>query len=239
MPPSPKTTTLENIRALAGNEMLAAMLKEHDELKRLLVEWRALAALAENRKPAWETMEKLLDYAKGLPEAVDLQKEADAVRDERRLLEDSDPMPPVHDKLAKLLRAAVKKAHSAAKECFQREMKALELSANWQKLNNGQREHLLEDARLTPPADLSIGDDPGLMGELSARSLAAWATAADALPERFRQVALAAARLLEPKTQRVSLTSGTLKTPEDVTAWLGETESELLEKIKKGPVVVG
>jgi hypothetical protein len=239
MPPSPKTTTLENIRALAGNEMLAAMLKEHDELKRLLEEWRALAALAENRKPAWETMEKLLDYAKGLPEAVDLQKEADAVRDERRLLEDSNPMPPVHDKLAKLLRAAVKKAHSAAKECFQREMKALELSANWQKLKNGQREHLLEDARLTPPADLTIGDDPGLMGELSARSLAAWATAADALPERFRQVALAAARLLEPKTQRVSLTSGTLKTPEDVTAWLGETESELLEKIKKGPVVVG
>jgi hypothetical protein len=239
MPPSPNRTTLENIRALAGNEMLAAMLKEHDELKRLLEEWRALAALAENRKPAWETMEKLLDYAKGLPEAVDLQKEADAVRDERRLLEDSDPMPPVHDKLAKLLRAAVKKAHSAAKECFQREMKALELSANWQKLKSGQREHLLEDARLTPPADLSIGDDPGLMGELSARSLAAWATAADALPERFRQVALAAARLLEPKTQRVSLTSGTLKTPEDVTAWLGETEAQLLDKIKKGPVVVG
>jgi hypothetical protein len=106
-------------------------------------------------------------------------------------------------------------------------------------LKNKQREQLLEGARLPPPADLSIGDDPGLMTELSARSLAAWATTADALPERFRQVAPTAARLLEPKTQRVSLTSGTLKTPENVTAWSGKTESELLEKIKKGPVVVG
>jgi hypothetical protein len=47
------------------------------------------------------------------------------------------------------------------------------------------------------------------------------------------------ARLLEPKTQRVSLSSGTLKTPADVTTWLNKTEAELLETIKKGPVVVG
>ena len=92
-------------------------------------------------------MGELLDHAKGLPEAVDLQKEADAVRDERRLLEDSDPVPAIHDKLAKLLRAAVKKAHTAAKEVFQREMKALEANANWQKLKKEQREQLLEDAR--------------------------------------------------------------------------------------------
>ena len=61
---------------------------------------------------------------------------------------------------------------------------------------------------------------------------------ADALPERFRQVALAAARLLEPKTQRVSLTSATLKTAEDVAAWLAETEAELLTKIKDGPIII-
>jgi hypothetical protein len=74
---------------------------------------------------------------------------------------------------------------------------------------------------------------------IAARSLAVWATAAEALPERFRQAALAAARLLEPKTQRVTLSSGTLKTADDVAAWLADTEAELLEKIKKGPVVVG
>ena len=72
LPACPKTTTLETIRALAGNEMLAAMLAEHDELKKLLEQWQALAKLAEKRKPAWEILDDLLDHADGLPEAVEL-----------------------------------------------------------------------------------------------------------------------------------------------------------------------
>jgi len=239
LPACPNTTTLESIRALAGNEMLAAILAEHDNLKKLLEQWQALTKLAQKRLPAWTVLEELLGHANGLPEAAELQTEADAVRDERRLLEDSDPVPAIHDKLVKLLRGAVKKAHTAAKEVFQREMKALEANANWQKLTPEQHEQLLQDARLTLPAEISIGDDAGLIAELSARSLAVWATAADALPERFRQAALAAARLLEPKAQRVTLLSGMLKTKDDVAIWLAETEAELLEKIKKGPVVVG
>jgi hypothetical protein len=96
----------------------------------------------------------------------------------------------------------------------------------------------MKDAGLAAPAELSVGDDTALLRELSARSLAEWNTTADALPERFRQVALAAARLLEPKAQSVRLTSGTLKTPQDVKAWLAETEKALVAKLKDGPVVV-
>ena len=70
LPACPKTTTLETMRALAGNEMLAAVLKEHDELKKLLGQWQALADLAEKRLPAWETLNELLDHANGLPEAA-------------------------------------------------------------------------------------------------------------------------------------------------------------------------
>jgi len=238
LPACPDTTVLETIRALAGNEMLAAILSEHDALKKHQEKWQALAALAVKRQPSWYTLEKLLGYAAGLPESSELQQEADAVRNERRLLEDGDPVPAIHSKVVKLLRAAVKKAHSAATEVYEREMKALDANANWKKLTPAQCSQLLQDTRLSPLAALAIGDDAGLIAELSARSLAVWATAADALPERFRQAALAAARLLEPKTQRVSLSSSTLKSPDDVTAWLETTKAELLEKIKKGPVII-
>lgn len=50
--------------------------------------------------------------------------------------------------------------------------------------------------------------------------------------------AMAAAKLLEPKTQRVHLTSGTLKTEAEVKAWLAGTEKDLLAKLKDGPVVI-
>jgi len=239
MSASPNTSMLETIREVAGNEMLAAMLKEHDELKKLLEKWQRLAALAEKRKPAWQTLTHLLEHAKGLTEAVELQTEADAVRDERRLLDDSDPVPPIHDKLVKLLRAALKKVHAATKESYEREMAALSENPNWKKIKKIDHERLLKEAAIVPMRELSVGDDAAIIRALSERSLPVWAATADALPERFRQVALSAARLLEPKTQSVSLSSGTLKTPADVAEWLAETEAELLEKIKKGPVVVG
>jgi len=239
LPACPKTTTLDGIRALSGNEMLAAMLKEHDELKKLLEAWQQRATLAQNRLPAWRTLEKLLEHAHSIPEAASLQAEADAVCNERRLLDSSDPVPPIQQKVVALLRAALKKTRAATKEIFGREMKALEASANWQKVAAPEQTRLLNTAGLKPPAELSIGDDAGLTAELSARSLAVWASRADALPERFRQVTLAAAKLLEPQTQSVKLRSGTLKTPEDVKAWLVETETELLDKIQEGPVVIG
>jgi len=53
-----------------------------------------------------------------------------------------------------------------------------------------------------------------------------------------RAVGEAVAKLLEPKTQHVHLTSGTLKTEQDVKDWLAEQEKVLLEKVKKNPIVI-
>jgi hypothetical protein len=239
LPECPKTKILDSIRALAGNEMLAEILKEHDELKKRLGEWQELGKLAEKRMPAWETLSDLLHHAAELADATELKSEADAIRDERRLLEDSDPVPPVHDKVVKLLRGALKKAHASTKEVYDREMASLEESPNWKKTKKSDQERLLQEAGVAEVGDLSIGDDGSLMTALSERSLAVWSATADALPERFRQAALAAAKLLEPKTQSVRLKSGTLKTPEDVKSWAAATEAELLKKLEKGPVVVG
>ena len=238
LPECQKTTVLESIRTLAGNELLAGLLGEHDELKKLREQWQDRAKLAEKRLPGWQTLEELLGHAKGVPEAASIRAEADAVRDERRLLDSSDPVPAIHGQATALLRTCLKKAHTAVKDAFSREMKALEASANWQKLKSADRSRLLKDAGLAAPAELSVGDDTALLRELSARSLAEWNTTADALPERFRQVALAAARLLEPKTQSVHLRSGTLKTDEDVKAWVKETEADLIAKLKEGPIVI-
>jgi hypothetical protein len=154
------------------------------------------------------------------------------------LLEDSDPVPPIHDKVVKVLRAALKAAHKATKEAYDREMTALEENSNWQKIRKADQARLLKEEGIVEIGDLEIGDDAGLIGALAERSLPVWAAMADALPERFRQAALAAAKLLEPKAQSVRLTSGTLKTAEEVKAWLAETETDLLGKLKKGPIVI-
>ena len=60
----------------------------------------------------------------------------------------------------------------------------------------------------------------------------------DALPTRFSNVLAAAAKLLEPKAQEVSLPGGTIKNEDDLQAWLALVEEEIREKLKDGPVIV-
>lgn len=239
LPARPATTDLDALRALAGNEQLAAILKIYTDLEKCLKDWKALGDLAAKRLPAWETLAAFMRHAASLPEAEALQKEADAIVAERRLLDDADPVPEVHHAVVKALRAAVKAAHGEFETVYDREMGILTENENRKRLNKGQQQQILGDCGIAAVPALSIGDDVALQRSLDEVTLGSWRTKTDALPQQFRNAALAAAKLLEPKAQSVRLSSGTLKTPEDVKAWLAEIEKDLLAKLKKGPIVIG
>ena len=197
-----------------------------------------MADLAAKRKPAWETLQLLLKYSKTLSESEDLNKQADAVRDERRLLDETDPIPAIHKKAVTALRTAVKKSHDDFKTVYDLEMAALEDNDNWNTISSVQQEELLFTEEIADIPDLSIGDDSKLVQSLEETSITNWKTKIDALPKQFSNAALSAARLLEPETQTVKLTSGTLKTEDDVRNWIVDVEENLLEKIQDGPIVI-
>jgi hypothetical protein len=238
MPACPSTVHIDNLRGLAGNEQLAEILTQHDALTQQLKDWSAGAELAAKRTPGWEMLGKLLGHAGGLPEAADLSKQADAVRDERRLLESSDPVPAIHKAAAALLRLAVNKAHGEYVALFNREKTTLETSDNWKRLTPEQQTQILAAEGIDAVPVPDVGDDAALLRCLEECPLASWKTRTNALPQQFRNAALAAAKLLEPKTQHVRLTSSTLKTPEDVEAWITKTKQDLLAKLPSGPVVI-
>jgi hypothetical protein len=58
------------------------------------------------------------------------------------------------------------------------------------------------------------------------------------LRNRLERAAIATAKLLEPKIQRVHLTNGALTTPVNVKTWLARTESELTKRLADGPVII-
>jgi hypothetical protein len=238
MPERPSTDHLDNLRVLAGNEQLAEILNQYKTLSKQVKDWSVLADLATKRKPAWETLQLLLKHSKTLPESEDLNKQANAVRDERRLLDETDPIPAIHKDAVTALRNAVKKAHNDFKTVYDLEMAALDQNDNWNMISLEQQEDILdtEDIANIPP--LSIGDDLSLIGALEETPLTGWKTKIDALPQQFSNAALAAAKLLEPKTQNIKLTSWTLKTEGDVQNWIERTEQELLVKLEDGPIVI-
>jgi hypothetical protein len=238
IPESPSTDHLDNLRALAGNEQLAEILNQYDTLSKQAEDWSDLAELSAKRKPAWETLQLLLKHSKTLPESETLEQQANAVRDERRLLDKTDPIPAIHKEAVTALRSAVKKAYDEFKAVYDREMAALTSNDNWAKITFDQQQDILNAEGITSILPLSIGDDSSLLRTLEETPLTNWKTKIDALPKQFSNAALSAARLLEPETQTVRLTSGTLKTEEEVTSWIERTEQELLERLEDGPIVI-
>ncbi|KUK51869.1 MAG: hypothetical protein XD78_2342, partial [Desulfotomaculum sp. 46_296] len=101
-----------------------------------------------------------------------------------------------------------------------------------------QQKGILEAEGIDAVPELSVGDDKALLLSLKETPLPNWKTKRDALQKQFKNAALAAARLLEPKTIEIKLISGTLKTEQDVKEWITRTEKNLLENIKNGPLIV-
>ena len=238
MPERPSSDHLDNLRVSAGNEQLAEILNQYDTLSKQAKDWSALADLAAKRQPAWETLQLLLKHGKTLPASEDLNRQADAVRDERRLLDETDPIPAIHKEAVTALRTAVKKAHDDFKAVYDREMAALTTNDNWKKITPDQQQDILDTEGIAGIASLSIGDDSSLLRTLEETPLTNWKTRIDALPQQFSNAALAAAKLLEPETQTVKLASGTLKTEDDVRKWVNDVENDLMAKVKDGPIVI-
>ena len=238
MPLRPKTDHLDTLRALAGNEQLAEILKQHDQLSEQAKEWGELAELAEKRKPAWETLCTLLKHADAVAGAEELKGQGEAVKSERRLLDPSDPVPDIRKSVAHKLRAAVTAAHAEYEKTHKEKLATLTGSEIWKKIQPDQQKKILEDEGIVEVEALAIGSEADLIRTLEQTALPTWKIQADALAQQFARAAIAAAKLLEPKTQHMHLTSDTLKTEQDVKNWLVGTEKELLKKIKTGPVVI-
>jgi hypothetical protein len=238
MPERPSTDHLDSLRVLAGNEQLAEILNQYDTLSQQVKDWSDLADLAAKRKPAWETLQLLLKHSKTLPESGNLNQQAEAVRDEKRLLDKTDPIPAIHKEAITALRKAVKRAHDDFKTVYDREMAALIPNDNWGKITPDQQQDILDAEGISNIPSLSIGDDSSLLRTLEEIPLPNWKIKIDALPTQFSNAALAAAKLLEPKTQTVRLSSGTLKTEADIRSWINDVENDLIEKIKDGPIVI-
>ncbi|MFH1419804.1 MAG: BREX system P-loop protein BrxC, partial [Planctomycetota bacterium] len=165
-------------------------------------------------------------------------KQADAVRDERRLLDPSDPVPAIHKEIATLLRAAVNKVYDEYTSIYNREKATLEANDNWNRLKPAQQQQILISEEIDSLPALDVSDDAALLCSLEGCPLSSWKTRTNALTQQFVNAALTAAKLLEPTTQHIHLTSSTLKTTEEVKSWIKTTEQELLTKVKTGPVVI-
>lgn len=239
LPTCPGTGHIETLQSLAGNEQLVEIHKQVDTLEKQAVQWKEKTGLAEDRKQAWQILQQMLTHGKSLSGIEVLKLQVEAIENERRLLDKTDPSPPIHKEIAGALRKALKVLYKEFSKVYASEMKALEGTQNWGKLTDEQRKNILEAECIASFQDLAIGDDTSLLRTLNITPLAIWKTKINALAQQFSNAALAAARLLEPEAQAFKLSKTTLHTEEDLDAWWIENRKQILKKLKGGPVIIG
>lgn len=238
LPVRPATADIDDLTRLVGNDQLLAIRGKADQFTASIKTWRETKQLIKQRGEAWTTLERMARYAKGLPNATEILDQVQAIRTGRLLLDSSDPVTPLRGKLSDLMRQALNTAQQDHESAYEAGVATLEASEVWGKVEAGQQSQLLAQVGLSAPAKPDVSSDSALLAACDVRDLAARRAEKDAVAGRVAEALRLAAQLLEPKVQFVALERSTLKTPEEVQAWLERQEKKLLAALADGPVQV-
>lgn len=238
LPAAPSTADIEDMKRLSGNDQLVAIKDKAKDLEKRVADWIKLRELASQRKPVWETVERLAHHAQGVRAAADTLTQVEAIRSGRTLLDPSDPATPVKADLADALRKAIGEAQAEHQKSYTGGMATLSVSSMWQRVPETERAGILGEVSLRAPQKLDVASDDALIAALDRESIAARQAEAAAVPGRIERALELAAKFLEPKVRRISIESATLRNDQEVRDWLARQESLLIDAVKDGPVFI-
>ena len=238
LPEHPDTIYLIDLQSLVGNEQLAGILDQHDQLAANFDDWTKADGLVGIRLPAYKRLLSLVGHADGLEAAKEAQPQIDAIKSNRSLLDATDPVPDLTRILADALRLALTQSEKHYSEIYFQEWQRLGAVESWQKIDPTEQDRILKGLHIGKATKGATGTEQEVLESLERISLDAWRTRTAALPQLFADARIRADKLVEPKTRHVRLDSTTLRTPEEVKVWVAKTEQDLLEYIEQGPIVV-
>lgn len=239
-PERPDTQFLDDIRLTAGNEQLLAIYNQRDELPSLIDQWTVKAQHIEQCWPAWQTLKRLVQQAKSLPNIETMSIQITTIQEQRQLLHEPDAITPLLSNVTQLLRDELNRLQHEYESRHKQGIQRLEQDENWQKLEPEQRNQLLSEQKLTlaDQPEFNLASTETILATLDKQPLSSLADRIVALPARFDNVAVDAAELLEPQAQFIQVPRRTLKTEADIDAWIDEIKQQLMVALDQGPIVI-
>jgi hypothetical protein len=238
LPSAPTTTEIHDLKKLVGNEQLVAIRRKAGEIEKLIEDWKKAKDLADQRKPAWEMVQRFAKHASGISGATEYLKELESIRSERLLLNLTDPVAPIKSALSDVVRQAATDACANNEKAYAAALSKLRENSTWSKVPESEQERIKAEVGLTAPQKVDISSDEALLARLDSHPLTTLQAEADAIAGRTQRALEIAAKYLEPKVQLISIERTTLCSVEDVREWLSRQEKLLLKAVETGPVLV-
>lgn len=227
-PPLPEPPDTDHVDALlgrGGNQRFRDVADDHQRLSEDLGRWRAADAARAQREQRWHELQRLLRHAEGLPVASAVAPAVAAIHGGRQLLDDPDPVTPLLTEVATALRDEFTHRADELAEAQRAAVADLEAWPEWSQLDTAARETIVTEAHLAPTPAPDVSTDDRLLDALDAVPLSAWHDRISLVPGRRDKARRRAAKVLEPESVTVEAPSATIKSPDDLEAYLDRVRS--------------
>ena len=238
--PEPQTPEyLTELRALSGNQLIKAIVARQSEIRSDAKKWQQTAQRIEERMPAWGQLTTLIGYAGGLEILDKIQEQYDAISERRSLLEDPDPVPPLLQKIRSGLRDALSEGAKMVANAQEAVLAGLKDDALWKQLSESQQADLLNKYALAMQSSPPLEDDATIISRIKRSPLSSFPQTARLIERSLPDIRAEMAKLLEPKTVTVRLSSGVIvKTEEELDSYLGDLRIRAMDELEQGNPVV-
>lgn len=239
-PERPDTSSINEIRLTAGNEQLLSLYNRRDELTQLIEIWINLAERIDKRWPSWNTLKHLAGHVNGIQDADVILAQIKTIEQQRQLIEEPDSIAPLVANLTQLLRDELNRAKAEWDQTWTAGEEKLKNDENWQMLEPEQKHDLRLPHGLIQGAipQISVENAEAILATLDSISLSALKDRIAAMPGRFTALLIAAAELMEPKAQFITLPSRTIKNSDDLDTWIEDVKKAIQKALKDGPVIL-
>ena len=232
------TVFLRDIENLDGNERLLRILEEQADLKSKFDDWSAKSHLLRQRLPAWELLDQLIGFAPSDSALDTLRTETEAIRNDRLLYREPDPIQPLLSTLTDRLRDAMNELKTQYNKLYDAKMTDLQANEYFGKLTPEQKHPILVRHQIVAKPEIKPVDAQGLLNQLQKASLDGWQTKIAALPGQFQAAVDEAVQLLAPQAKAFYLPKRTLNNQADIDAYLADLKTKLEEALKDASSVI-
>ena len=232
-PPLPAAPTLEllpELRKLRGNELILSVNESSTAITTFIEDWTNLAGLKPTRLEAFGKAIRLVGH---LPSdrAEASRTQLESIRAGRVLLETPDPVPPVRSACVEILRTELRGRVDEYNVAVSQARGTLNGDEGWLTLDANVRAALLQDHDLLDVDLPGLGTTDDVLRAVDTRPLTSWADRIAAVSERASRAREAAAKLLEPKAHRTSVPGASLRSPEEIEAYVDALRSRLMNEL--------
>ena len=239
LPDPPNAPLVRELQGKYGNELAKATFDARAELVALHKEWMELETIKQVRLEQWQLANRLLMHASavGLGDATGAQ--VSAIKDNRSLLTQPDPVAPIVGELGELLRRAVSEATSVLNARLVEARETLQQAPAWAALDESSHQRTIREAGLGDISVPLVGDISALIAFLDETSLTDMRDRTDAIPQRLTRAVRSVAQAAKPQAKVVRLKRATIQDSADLERYLDSLRSDIETELGPDtPVIV-